>query len=352
MLVEENIEKEANARNLNAIFPKNLLQILFKANLNALVIGEEFGGVELDTISTMLVLEKIAYSDASLAHLLATINYGFLLPIQQYGGHAQKECYLKEVILKGEIGTLAYTESEKITSTFVKFEDEDFLLNGIKSMITCSDCSRYSLVYSQTVSGLSVFIVDLQYTDGIQFSKRDETMGLNSLRVGDIYFNNVKLNRLSLLGTLGQGLEILSKSMEGMRLSNAAISLGIARRAYDEAIRYSKTRRFYDEKLFDQQIVQYELASIRAELEMMEATVYSTAEQYDLRGANQSFYSSCCKLVISEKAKEICDKTLQIFGGSGYFKGVINERLYRDIRVMTIMGGISDMLKWSIAKYL
>ncbi|GAE86874.1 acyl-CoA dehydrogenase [Acetivibrio straminisolvens] len=173
-------------------------------------------------------------------------------------------------------------------------------------------------------------------------------MGLQSLKIADIHFDNVKLHKSSLLGTEGKGINVMMKSMEIMRISNSAVALGIAERAFEEAVAYSKLRQVNSVPMYKLSTVQFELAEMKAKLELMRLAVFYTSELLDNNTPGILNYVNTCKLKTTEYAKEICDRALQIFGGYGYVRGYTVERLYRDVRILSIIGGTSESLKWSI----
>ncbi|QWU13750.1 acyl-CoA dehydrogenase family protein [Paenibacillus sophorae] len=350
--VSNEIEPEANYRNHHGIFSDEIYRKLVQYHYHSLIIDRSYDGASLDLVSAMLILNRIAYSDASLAHLLETNNFGFYLPVQIFGTEQQKETYLLKAARSGEIGTIAFTEAEKTPSTVAVKCGNGYKINGSKTMVTCADIAKYALLYCKLDEQDAMFIIDLK-SPGIAIGKNEHTMGLNSIHIADLTITDLELTEAELLSAPGKGQEIIKRSMEIMRISNAAVALGIAQRAFDEALSYAKLRRMDDTvTLFDMQAVKYELAVLKAELDMLHTETFNTAHLFDCRIDQQMLFSSITKYVVTEKAKEIVDKSFQYFGGSAYIKGTTIERSYRDIRIFTIIGGVSEMLKWSISRYL
>jgi butyryl-CoA dehydrogenase len=170
-------------------------------------------------------------------------------------------------------------------------------------------------------------------------------MGLDSLKIADIAFNNVRVHKSNILGTVGEGFKVIIKTMELMRIANAAVSLGIAERAYYEALDYSKMRKISNSPMCNMQIMQYKLANMKSALQIMNISTFYPAYLFDLNPSYVEFDSSVAKYFVTEKAKEVCDIALQMFGGYGYIKGYTVERLYRDVRIMTILGGTSELIQ-------
>ncbi|QNU66251.1 acyl-CoA/acyl-ACP dehydrogenase [Ruminiclostridium herbifermentans] len=348
-----NVIEKQNSNDINKkTFLYEVLEQLGSLGYKGLMVSEEFGGVGLDAVSALLIISRIAYSDPSLAHVLETINFGFCYPIYLLGTQEQKELFLSNTLRENYIGTLAVNEPEKEIKTIAHKDGDYYILNGIKNMITCAGTAQYALVNALVDNNNTFFIVDLKNTDGIVIGKTEETMGLESMAVSEIYLEDAKVHKDNILLGIGKGLEVILKSMELMRICNSAVALGIAQRAFNEAVEYSKVRIINGQPLFEMQSVKYDLAEIKANLEMMETLVYYTGNIYSENVEGKILHSSISKLIVTEKAKEICDKCLQYFGGYGYVKGVKVEKLYRDIRIMTILGGVSEVMKWSISRFI
>jgi len=327
-----------------------LFRKLLRFGYGALMVGSEYNGCDFNALNSMIVLSEIAKEDAALAHIIATHNFGFLHPIQLLGTAEQKEKYLKEASSEGKYGSLAFNEPTGKIETIATCEGDYYFLSGIKSMITEAGNSDYALVYANdadTHEG-TVFIVDLKNTPGIFIGKCEETMGFNTLEIADIIFENAKVHKSQILCSERQGMFCILKSMELMRLTNAAISYGVAQRAYDEAKVHALSYEVEGEKLCDLQYIKYQFSDMKATLENMELLVFYTAFRYDSDCDNKILYASITKLLTTEEAKRICDECLQMFGGSGYIKGYIVEQLYRDVRVLSIVGGTREMMRNSI----
>jgi len=356
-LVDRQIERGAHERNNNREYPAEVLKKLGELGYKGLMVPAEYDGAGLDAVSAMIVINEIARSDAALAHLLATVNFGFAYPITVYGTAEQKEKYLRPCAAGEKEGNFAYVEPQTEIRTVFKPEGGRFVLNGCKTMITNAPFADFALVAATSEEPveererLSALIVDLK-RPGVEIGPAEETMGLQSLRIADMYFNDVVLDEGSLLGKVNQGMEIITNATNLARISNCAIALGIAERAYEEALAYAKIRKIYSTPLIDMQYVRYKFADMKADLGMMRLATFNAASLFGRSGQND--FLNCCltKLKITEKAMAICDYCLQLFGGYGYMRGNILERLYRDIRAVTILGGDPDRIKGFISYFV
>ncbi|RCX16332.1 alkylation response protein AidB-like acyl-CoA dehydrogenase [Anaerobacterium chartisolvens] len=357
--VLENIEPNANERINSRIFPKDILYELGRLGYYGMIINEEYDGINMDAVSCMLVINEISKSDPSIGHILAGLNFGVCFPVQLFGTQQQKNDYLVSSMKKFKIGVLAFNEPDGAgmgqINTIAEEDGDYFIINGVKSMITNASIADYGLIFAKTrdkVTGnerYNIFIIDIKDNNAISLGKEEETMGLQSLKIADIHLSNVRAHKSCILGSDGDGFKIILKSMELMRIANSAVALGIAQRAYDETVNYTKIRKIDALPMIELQNVQFKLADIRTELAVMELSTFYTAQLFDQNPGNVKYYSSISKYFVTEKAKEICDKCLQLFGGYGYIRGYIIERLYRDIRIMTILGGTSEALQSFIA---
>lgn len=293
----------------------------------------------LDVVDVMNILNTIAYYDVAPAHFLATINFCFFFPLMLY----KREDLIQKCFLEHKLGILAFTEETNEVNATCEYENGSYVLKGKKHLIAGLEFSDYALVNALLNGENTIFIVDL-HQENVEVQEINESMGLQTLKMWDIKFDNVNLSESSILGGPSKGFEVIAKVMELMRIANSAISLGGAERAYAETVSYCKNRTISKELMYDMQYIRYKLAEMKTDLEIMKLSVFYTAEQYQNCIEKQFVISSLLKYYVTEKAKKICDSALQFWGGNGYLKNTIIERLYRDMRIMTIAGGSSESL--------
>lgn len=360
--VGKRIESEANERALNKVYPNKIISELVDLGFSSLGIPEKHEGSDLDTVSSMIILNELAKSDASLAYLTAS-NFLAMDPISKFGTEEQIKNYLIPTVEGEKVGVFAFNEPDGCgpgrTSTVATQDGDYFVINGTKSMITNASNGDYALVFAKTtenpvmLDGYSLFFVDLKDNENVTIGKDEETMGLESARVAEIYLDNVRVHKSNMLGALDKGFFTFLGTMNTMRLATSSIALGLAERAYEEALEFSKTRVVGDSLTLNQtQSAQFKLADMKAQLELTKLATFYNAHLMDQQDENTAMYAAITKNHATEAAKKICDDALQMFGGYGYARGNTIERLYRDVRALSILFGPVDTIKTMISRFL
>ena len=233
--------------------------------------------------------------------------------------------------------------------------DGHYVLSGTKALVSNAPACDFAITYAKTSDtpkgyyGHSTFIVNIDEAS-VTIGNRENLMGLQSLEVADVHFNDTKLGAAALLGNRDEGIGVILKIMELMRIANSAVALGVAERAYDEALQYSKMRKINSTLMCDMPSVQFSIAEMKSKIEIMRLATFYAAHLIDLGDQKLSLHSSIVKYHVTEKANEICNTALQLFGGNGYVKGNTIERLYRDVRATMIIGGTTELLMSAIFK--
>lgn len=344
------LKKLRNKKNSNGYGYNDFLELI-NADFHKLMVSDENGGCGFTAVEAMIVINEIAKCDAGLAHLIATNNFCFWYLIELLGTDEQKSFFKNQ---KYKIGTLAYNEATSEIKTMYKKIGDNYYISGVKSMITAVSYADVVLVYATEADGQAgtMFIIELKGNDNIHIGKSDETMGMESLEIADIILDNVCVKSKDILFGEKNGLKCIIKSMELMRITNSAIALGISESALEVALKQAKEYYVNNTNLIDMQYIKYELAHMKAEIENMELMTFYMAHKYDLKLNNMFYYSSVGKYLSAEKAKDICDRCLQMFGGYGYIKGYPIEKMYRDVRVLSIIGGTKESMKEIIFRHL
>lgn len=351
-VVDQIIEPDAAKRDLEKQYPEEIINQLKELGYYSLMIPDEYGGTGLHAVSSMIIVNEIARSDASIAQSVAVANFAYLYPIYACAGDSQKQTIIQDCIKKNEIGTFAVNEPNGTSGTGLSTavrQGDFFVLNGSKTMISNAPNSDYALVQAKTdlgstgYLGYSIFQVKLKDNDGVSITKTESKLGLNSLQLAGIKFEDVKLPMSSVIGEVDQGHIVIVKMLELMSISNAAVALGIAERAYFEALNYTRIREVYGQPMCTMDSVRMEMAELRIKLTWLRLLVFQTAHLYDKKDPNIGVYFSVVKQTVTEHAKEICDRVLQLFSGYGYMEGYIIERLYRDVRAFTVLGCTSEV---------
>ncbi|WP_026882935.1 acyl-CoA dehydrogenase family protein [Clostridium akagii] len=334
-------------------FMDNAIKVLMDNYLFSCTIPEEYGGCLLSNKLAFTILYEVSKLNPSLAQILMVHNFGFCKLIDLYGSEAQKEKYLAKVQSEGEIGIFAFHEASGSNLSDIKLSAKKsgsyYIINGRKTMITYADKADYAIIGAK-VEGeenhYSYFVVDLKNTKEISFSKNEKTLGMDGVRLGEINFINCKIDLQNKIGEKKEFGEISGDIVGYLRAGNAAIALGIADSAFNEAVKYAKNRIIDGKSLIEEGICKSKIGEMYSKLKSIEVIVFNLYKLLDEEEGKDIFVnSSIVKYIVTESAAQICNDSLQIHGGYGYIKGIPIEQLYRDIRITTINGGTSEILK-------
>ena len=354
------IEPGAMARDHNAEFPKAIIKELGEMGFMGMVVPEEYGGAGVDYLSYILALEELAKVDASVAVTMSVNNSVACGPVLAFGNEYQKQKYLKPMASGEVIGGFMLTEPDAgsdaaALKTKAAKTARGWHLNGSKAWITNGGVGRYFIVMAIThpelgKKGISAFILDAKQP-GVIMSKPEEKMGLRSSKTVMVTLEDAFVGDEDLLGDYGDGLKVALGGLDGGRIGIAAQALGIAQRALDESITYAKTRHTFGKPLGEHQAIQTYLAEMEARVQASRLLVYKAAM---MKNANMpcTLEAATAKFFATESAVWVCDRAVQIFGGYGYSREYVVERLYRDVRVTTIYEGTTEIQRMVIARQL
>ena len=347
---ETDIENEA----------RGLVKQLGEAGFTRYAVAQAYGGVR-ETVHARdlcIMREELARGSALADTMFAMQALGSY-PITLAGNEAQKRRYLPKVASGETIAAFAVTEPEagsdvSSLKTQATRQGSQYLLSGIKRFISNAGIADHYVVFAATepekkAKGISAFIVEAS-TPG--FVVKEKTALLSPHPIGVIAFENCLVSAASLLGNEGEGLALALRTLDTLRCTVAAAALGLAQRALEEAIRYSRGRQQFGRPIAQFQGIQFKLAEMATELEAARLLVYQAAWANDTASADLKQKASMAKLYATEAAQRIIDQALQIHGGVGLIAGNIAERLYRDIRALRIYEGTSEIQKLVIAREL
>jgi len=339
-------------------FPHVLLKKLSELGILGMGVGSEFGGTYSDHLSVYLAIEEIGRVFPSLAVIISVHCSLFCYLIEKFGTQAQKEKYLPGAASGESLGAFSLTEPgagsdiSRLRTTAVQ-DGEFYVLNGTKAWVTGGGEAGALILFAQTETGskgknLSAFIVD-RNSPGLRVSKIEDKMGLNSSLTAEIVLENCRIPAGNLLGDKGKGISIALQGLDGSRIGIAAQSIGIAQRALDEALKYSREREAFGKPLTKIQAIQFKLADIATQLDAARMLTYRAANLFDTKKPFTK-EAAMAKLFASEAANKIVYEALQIHGGYGYSKEFKIEQLYRDARVLSIYEGTSEIQRIVIAR--
>jgi butyryl-CoA dehydrogenase len=342
-------------------FPAEQLRKLGELGCCGMLVPEEWGGAETDTISYALMLEEVARVDASTAVALSVTNSVVGMPIFKTGTDAQKKMYVPR-LSRGEIlGAFCLTEPQAGSDAAgiqarAQRNGDHYLLNGTKAWVTNGGVSGVYLIFAKTdpaagSRGVSAFLVEPEFP-GFRISRYEDKMGLKLSRSAEISLQDCRVPVENRLGEEGQGLKIALESLDGGRVGIAAQALGLAQGAFEAAVRYAKQRKTFGQPIAAYQAIQWMLADMQTEIEAARALTHYAAWMRDQSGGRPGPHASRAKLYASEMANRVAYKAVQVHGSVGYSRETDVERYYRDARVLTIYEGTSEMQRVVIARDL
>ena len=335
--------------------PKELIQVMAEAGLFRLFVPEELGGSGVKALPICLAREALAgvYCPADVT--LAMQGLGSY-PICLAGVPGQKERYLPKIGSGEWLTTFALTEPEagsdvNSVRSEAQEQPDGFILNGTKRFISNGFAAHMAVTFVKTPRpdnprALSAFVVE-KGTPGFSVTRRMKVMAPHDLV--ELKFEHCFIPRENLLGGLGEGFKIATKTLELFRMSVGAAAVGIGQAAFDAALTYARKRVQFNSPIIRFQAIQLKLADMATELDAARALVYRAAILRDRGGAHVSRAASMAKCYATEAAFRAVDQGLQIHGGMGVVQGSVVERLYREIRALRIYEGTSEIQRLIIA---
>ena len=341
-------------------FPDEAVKKLGEMGLMGIPYPAEYGGAGLDVLSYAIAVEELARVDAGAGVILsAHVSLGSW-PIFAYGTQEQKRKYLVPLARGEKIGAFGLTEPNAGsdaggTETTAVDRGDHYVLNGGKIFITNAPKADTYVVFAVTTPdigtrGISAFIVEKGWK-GFEFGDHYDKMGIRSSTTAELIFNDVKVPKENLLGREGDGFKIAMATLDGGRIGIAAQALGIAQGAYESAVEYAKERVQFGKPIGFQQAISFKLADMATKLRCARLLVYSAA---DLKERHEPYgmESAMAKQYASDIALEVTNDALQIYGGTGYLKGMDVERMYRDAKITTIYEGTNEIQRVVIASHI
>ncbi|MEA4828141.1 MAG: acyl-CoA dehydrogenase family protein [Clostridium sp.] len=355
--VEEEVKPIAFMLDQENKFPSEAIHKLADMGMLGIPYPKEYGGAGLDTISYAIAVEELSRVDGGTGVILSAHTSLGAYPIAAYGTEEQKQKYLVPLAKGEKLGAFGLTEENAGsdaggTETTAVLEGDYYILNGEKIFITNAGEADIYIVFAVTTPdigtrGISAFIVEKGW-EGFAFGKHYDKMGIRSSVTAELVFNNVKVPKENLLGEEGEGFKIAMGTLDGGRIGIAAQALGIAQGAYESALEYSKERIQFGKPICQQQVISFKLADMATKLRAARLLIYSAAELKE-NHERYGMESAMAKQYASDVCLEIVNDALQIFGGSGYMKGMEVERAYRDAKICTIYEGTNEIQRTVIA---
>ena len=353
---EAEVKPDAILMDQESRFPAGAVKTLAKMGLMGIPYPKEYGGAGLDVLSYAIAVEELSRVDGGTGVILsAHVSLG-TWPIFAFGTEEQKKKYLVPLAKGEKIGAFGLTEPNAGsdaggTETTAVDKGDYWLLNGQKIFITNGGVADTYVVFAVTTPdigtrGISAFIVEKGWK-GFTFEPHYDKMGIRSSETCQLNFDDVKIPKENLLGKEGQGFKIAMATLDGGRIGIASQALGIAQGAYESAVEYAKERVQFGKPIGFNQALTFKLADMATKLKCARMLVYSAAERKE-HHEPYGVDAAMAKLYASEIALEVTNDAVQIFGGTGFLKGMDVERMYRDAKITTIYEGTSEVQRMVI----
>ncbi|NMA25787.1 MAG: acyl-CoA dehydrogenase [Clostridiales bacterium] len=334
-------------------YPKELLDKMAKAGFFGIKTPVKYGGQGSDYLSYVIILEELGRVSAVTDIWVSAPNSLGGGPLLLAGTEEQLRKYLVPVAKGEKIMAFGLTEPNAgsdagATATTAVRDGDYWVLNGRKTFITTAPVADWTIIYARTdrsqkgSRGISAFIMDMKLP-GVSLGKNEHKMGIIGCPTSDIIMEDVRVHKDDMLGEEGKGFINAMKTLDIGRIGVAAMSIGVAQGALDEAVRYAKERKQFGRRIADFQAISFMLADMATKLQAAKELVYRAAQLKDANSPESGPAASMAKYYASEVCNEIAAKAVQIHGGYGFIKEYKVERIYRDCRVFTIFEGTSQV---------
>jgi len=341
-------------------FPLDIVKKLGGLGFMGVIFPEEYEGAGFGYLEYVSVIEEVSKVDPSVGLTVAAHNSLCTNHIYTFGDDAQKKKYLPDLATARKIGAWALTEPSSgsdaggMLTTATK-DGDHYILNGSKNFITHGSVGQVTVVMAVTdrgkkKKGISAFIVDND-TPGFTVSKKEDKLGMRCCDTSALAFTDCRVPAENLLGKEGEGFPQALTVLDGGRISIAALALGIAQGALDASLKYSKERQQFGKPIAEFQAVQWKLARMATEIEAARLLTYRAAAAKNA-GADVTIQSAMAKYYASEVAVSATNEAVQIHGGYGFIKDFPVEKFYRDVKLVTIGEGTTEIQKLVIAREL
>jgi alkylation response protein AidB-like acyl-CoA dehydrogenase len=339
-------------------FPVDVFKKLGELGLMGVLVPTEYGGSGLGYFEYVTVVSEIAKVCGSIGLSVAAHNSLCTGHILYFGNEEQKKKYLPKLATAEWIGAWGLTEANtgsdasNMRCTATK-DGDDWILNGTKNWITHAISGDVAVVLARTgepraKNNATAFIVE-RGTPGFNAGKKENKLGMRASETAEMIFDNCRISDAQRMGPVGDGFKQAMKVLDGGRISIAALSLGIAKGAYEASVKYSKERHQFDQPISNFQAIAFKLADMAVKIEMSEMLIYQAADMKN-RGVKMTKESAMAKYYASEACVQISTDAVQVFGGYGYTKDFPVEKYYRDSKLCTIGEGTSEIQKLVISR--
>ncbi|HCA42757.1 MAG TPA: acyl-CoA dehydrogenase [Bacteroidetes bacterium] len=339
-------------------FPMDIAKQMGEMGFLGIIFPEEYGGAGFSPLEYCIIIEEISRIDPSMGLTIAAHNGLCTNHIYSFANENLKKKYLPDLTSGKKLGAWGLTENVSGSdagsmASVAEKKNGKYILNGSKIFITHGSVGETAVVTAVTDkskgnNGISAFIIEKGWK-GFSTGKKENKLGMRSSDTAELIFENVEIPEENLIGEEGQGYKQALQILDGGRIAIAALSVGIAQGALDASLKYSKERKQFGKTLSEFQGTQFKLSDMATELDAARLLTYRAAWTR-MQGRDINLPAAMAKYYASEIATKATNEAIQIHGGYGFIKEFPVEKLYRDVKLMTIGEGTSEVQKMIIAK--
>ncbi|MBV6484129.1 MAG: Acyl-CoA dehydrogenase [Flavobacteriales bacterium] len=355
---DKNIRPKMMEWDNNQTFPIEVFKKLGELGLMGAVVPQEYGGSGMSYNEYVTVVSEIAKICGSIGLSVAAHNSLCTNHILMFGNEEQKKKWLPKLATAEWIGAWGLTEHNTGSdaggmNTTAKLDGDYWVLNGAKNFITHAISGNVAVVIARTGEkgdsrGMTAFVIE-KGTPGFSSGKKEDKLGMRASETAELIFADCRVHKDNVLGKVGEGFIQAMKILDGGRISIASLALGIAKGAYEAALKYSKEREQFGKSISQFQAIAFKLADMATEIEAAELLIFEAADLKD-RHKEVTKVSAMAKYYASEVSVRVSTEAVQIFGGYGYTKEFPAEKYYRDSKLCTIGEGTSEIQKLVISR--
>jgi alkylation response protein AidB-like acyl-CoA dehydrogenase len=361
-MVRDFTEKEIRPNVMNwdesQEFPREVFRKMGELGLMGVLVPQEYGGSGLGYFEYISVIEEVAKVCGSIGLSVAAHNSLCTNHILEFANEEQKQKYLPKLASGEWIGAWGLTEantgSDAMRMKCTAVQDGDYwVINGTKNWITHGISGEVAVVLVRTGDlldshGITAFIIE-RGTPGFSGGKKENKLGMRASETAELIFDNCRVHKSQVCGEVGKGFQQAMKILDGGRISIGALAMGIAKGAFEAAVKYAKEREQFGQPIANFQAIAFKLADMETEIQAAEALLYQAAYMKNHK-MKMTKESAMAKYYASEVSVRCATEAVQIFGGYGYTKDFPVEKFYRDSKLCTIGEGTSEIQKLVISR--
>lgn len=339
-------------------FPIELFKKLGEMGFMGVLVPEQYGGSGLNYHDYITIIEEISKVDSSIGLSVAAHNSLCTNHILEFANEEQKKRWLPKLATAEWIGAWGLTEHNTGSdaggmNTTARKDGDYYVLNGAKNFITHAISGNVAVVIVRTGEkgdshGMSAFVIE-KGTEGFSSGKKENKLGMRASETAELIFDNCRVHKDNMLGEEGEGFIQSLKVLDGGRISIGALSLGIAKGAYEAALKYSKERVQFGKPISEFQGISFKLVDMVTEIEASELLLHKAAYLKNNKEAVTKI-GAMAKMYASETCVKVANEAVQIHGGYGYTKDFPVEKFYRDAKLCTIGEGTTEIQKLVISR--